>query len=93
VNQRLTTLKKIAEDSATIKEFGRHLCDWLHELRRVVSREQAAATFAEEPPRLAEKFLRGELFFPLTGRDPRGGPTIPPIAEDWARSWRAEMAP
>jgi hypothetical protein len=59
VNPRPRTLREIAEHSDAIEEFGRHLRDWLHELRRVVSRAQATATIAEEPPRLAEKFLRG----------------------------------
>ena len=58
---RPTTLKEIAQRSDSIGDFGRHLRDWLHELRRVSSRAQAAATIADEPPRLRDKFPRGEI--------------------------------
>jgi len=61
VNARSTTLKEIAAHSDTIEEFGRHLRDWLHELRRATSRAQATATIAEEPPRLREKFSQGHV--------------------------------
>lgn len=56
---RPATLKEIAERSYSIGDFGRHLRDWLHELRRASSRTQAAATIADEPPRLREKFPEG----------------------------------
>jgi hypothetical protein len=56
---RPSTLKEIAERSDSLGEFGRHLRDWLHELRRVSSRAQAAATIADEPSRLRDKFLQG----------------------------------
>jgi hypothetical protein len=58
---RPTTLKEIAERSDTIDEFGRHLRDWLHELRRASSRRQAALTITEEPPRLRDKFPQGQV--------------------------------
>ena len=58
---RPTTLKEIAERSDSLGEFGRHLRDWLHELRRASSRTQAAAAIADEPPRLREKFLQGHV--------------------------------
>jgi hypothetical protein len=58
---RPTTLKEIAERSDSIGEFGRHLRDWLHELRRVSSRTHAAATIADEPPRLQDKFPQGQV--------------------------------
>jgi hypothetical protein len=58
---RPTTLKEVAERSDSIGDFGRHLRDWLHELRRASSRTQAAAAMAEEPPRLREKFPRGQV--------------------------------
>jgi hypothetical protein len=37
------------------------LRDWLHELRRFSSRQQAAAAIAEEPPPLREKFPDGYI--------------------------------
>ena len=58
---RPTTLKEIAERSDSIGDFGRHLRDWLHELRRASSRRQAALTITEEPPRLRDKFPQGQV--------------------------------
>lgn len=58
---RPTTLKEIAERSDSVGDFGRHLRDWLHELRRVSSRVQAAATIVDEPPRLRDKFPQGHI--------------------------------
>jgi len=58
---RPTTLKEIAERSDSIGDFGRHLRDWLHELRRASSRTQAAGMIANEPPRLREKFSQGHV--------------------------------
>lgn len=61
MNVRPTTLKEIAERSESLGDFGRHLRDWLHELRRVSSRPQVAAAVADEPPRLREKFPQGNV--------------------------------
>lgn len=58
---RPKTLKEVAEQSASLAEFGLHLRDWLHELRRASSRPQAAAAIAEEPRRLAGKFPEGHV--------------------------------
>lgn len=58
---RPKTLKDVAEQSASLSEFGLNLRDWLHELRRASSRTQAAATIADEPPRLQEKFPQGHI--------------------------------
>lgn len=58
---RPATLKEIAERSDSIADFGRHLRDWLHELRRASSRTQAAAAIADEPPRLRDKFAQGHV--------------------------------
>lgn len=58
---RPTTLKEIAERSDSIGDFGRHLRDWLHELRRASSRTQAAAAITDEPPRLRDKFPQGHI--------------------------------
>jgi hypothetical protein len=56
---RPSSLKEIAEWSESISDFGKHLRDWLHELRKISSREQVAATIASEPERLREKFTQG----------------------------------
>jgi len=61
MNQRPSTLKAVAEQSESLADFGRHLRDWLHELRYVSSRPLAAAAVAEEPPRLCRKFEQGEI--------------------------------
>ena len=58
---RPKTLKEVAEQSASLSEFGLNLRDWLHELRRASSRAQAAATVADEPPRLRGKFPQGSV--------------------------------
>jgi hypothetical protein len=58
---RPTTLKDIAERSDSIGNFGRHLRDWLHELRRASSRTQATVAIADEPPRLRDKFSQGHV--------------------------------
>jgi hypothetical protein len=61
MSSRPTTLRDIAEQSASLGDFGRLLRDWLHELRRLSSRPQAAAAIAEEPARLRDKFPEGHV--------------------------------
>src|ERR1035437_4450720 len=61
MNQRPSTLKAVADRSESLTDFGRHLRDWLHELRLVSSRPLAAVAIAEEPPRLCRKFEQGEI--------------------------------
>ncbi|PTY05663.1 hypothetical protein DB347_14955 [Opitutaceae bacterium EW11] len=61
MSQRPSTLKAVAEQSESLADFGRHLRDWLHELRLVSSRPLAAVAVAEEPPRLSRKFAQGEI--------------------------------
>jgi hypothetical protein len=61
MNQRPSTLKAVAEQSESLADFGRHLRDWLHELRLVSSRPLAAVAVVEEPPRLSRKFAQGEV--------------------------------
>lgn len=61
MSPRPTTLKAVADRSESIGDFGRHLRDWLHELRRASSRTQAAAAIADEPPRLRDKFPQGHV--------------------------------
>lgn len=61
MSTRPKSLKEVAEQSGSLADFGRNLRDWLHELRRASSRGLAAATIADEPPRLAEKFPQGRI--------------------------------
>lgn len=61
MNLRPITLKEVAQRSDSIGDFGRHLRDWLHELRRATSRAQAMAMIADEPTLLRDKFLHGYI--------------------------------
>ena len=58
---RPSTLHEVAERSESLSDFGRHLRDWLHELRRLSSRTQIAAAIFGEPAKLAKKFERGHV--------------------------------
>ena len=58
---RPTNLKEVAAQTASLAEFGLNLRDWLHELRRASSRNQAVAAIAEEPPLLRERFAEGAV--------------------------------
>lgn len=61
MSQRPSTLKVVAEQSESLADFGRHLRDWLHQLRLVSSRPLAAAAIADEPPCLSHKFAQGDI--------------------------------
>ena len=61
MSARPATLKEVAAQSASLAEFGLNLRDWLHELRRASSSNQAAAAIAEEPPLLRERFAEGAV--------------------------------
>ncbi len=61
MSSRPTALRDIAARSASIGDYGRHLRDWLHELRQMSSRAQAAAAIADEPKRLRKKFPEGHV--------------------------------
>lgn len=53
--------RRVAKRSDSIRDFGRHLRDWLHELRWVSTRHQAAAAIADAPARLREKLADGQV--------------------------------
>jgi hypothetical protein len=95
MSPRPTTLKDIAERSESLADFGRHLRDWLHELRRISSRTQAAAAIADEPPRLREKFPQGHVadaWLAAYGEHVAGKVGLP--APEWAfASWRTAAEP
>jgi hypothetical protein len=61
MSPRPITLKDVAERSESLADFGRHLRDWLHELRRISSRAQATAAIADEPSPLRDKFPQGHV--------------------------------
>ncbi|HEY4245978.1 MAG TPA: hypothetical protein VGM64_03925 [Lacunisphaera sp.] len=61
MDTRPKTLKEVAEQSESIREFGLNLRDWLHGLRRISSRPQAVASVSEEPPQLKDKFPEGNV--------------------------------
>jgi hypothetical protein len=58
---RPKSLREVAEQSESIGEFGRHLRDWLHELRRASSRPQVMGSIADKPQRLRGKFDQGRV--------------------------------
>jgi hypothetical protein len=60
-NLRPNTLREISERSDSIGDFGRHLRDWLHELRSVSTRRQAVEAIADEPAFLKERFPEGNV--------------------------------
>lgn len=92
---RPTTLKDIADRSDSLDEFGRHLRDWLHELRRMSSRKQAASAVQEEPPKLAHKFSEGTVADAWLAAYAEHLSSLAGIAPpDWAfRSWRTSAVP
>ena len=51
----------VAARADSLEAFGRHLRDWLHELRRCSARPQAAAAIAEEPGLLRGRFAGGHV--------------------------------
>jgi hypothetical protein len=61
MNDRPSSLAAVAQRSESLADFGRNLRDWLHYLRGVSSRIQAAAAIAAEPPLLRKKFAQGEV--------------------------------
>lgn len=95
MSPRLTTLKQIAERSESLADFGRHLHDWLHELRRILSRARAAAVIADEPERLREKFPQGYVADAwLAGcAEHLAGTTALPAPEWSFASWRIAVEP
>jgi len=95
MSPRPTTLKDIAERSESLGDFGRHLRDWLHELRRISSRAQAVAAIADEPSRLREKFPQGHVadaWLAAYAEHVAGKVGLP--APEWAFApWRTAVEP
>jgi hypothetical protein len=58
---RACTLKSIADRSDSLEDFGRHLRDWLHEVRNFSSRPQAGRAIFERPRLVRNKFAQGEV--------------------------------
>jgi hypothetical protein len=61
MNSRPATVREVALQAETLRDFG-HLCrDWLHTLRKVSSRNAAKAAIREEPPPLRDRFPQGDV--------------------------------
>lgn len=61
MNSRPATVRDVALQAETLRDFG-HLCqDWLHTLRKISSRNAAAAAIHDEPPLLRGRFHQGEV--------------------------------
>jgi hypothetical protein len=95
MSPRPSTLAAVARCSDSIADFGRHLRDWLHELRRASSRRQVAAAIAEEPPRLRDKFPQGQVADAwLAAYAEHVGGRIGTAPPAWAfASWRTSAEP
>src|SRR5689334_181935 len=62
VIRRPTTLHEVASESETYSDFGMNLKDFLHEFELARKRKQPLEPmFAEEPPRLANRFEQGRI--------------------------------
>jgi hypothetical protein len=61
MNDRPSSLAAVAQHSGSLADFGRNLRDWLHHLRGVSSRLQAAAAIEAEPPLRRETFAQGDV--------------------------------
>ena len=61
MNRRPSSLAEVAQQSESLADFGRNLRDWLHHLRGLSSRQQAAAAIAAGPPLLREKYAQGDV--------------------------------
>ena len=83
------------KDLGSPADFGRHLRDWLHELRRVSSRTQATAAIVAEPACLREKFPGGHVADAWLGAYAEhlaGKIGVP--APEWALApWRTSVEP
>lgn len=60
-HSRPLTLADVAARSESLHDFGLHLRDWLHALRRISSRNRLAVTIAEAPSRLSRLFPEGQV--------------------------------
>lgn len=61
MSPRPDTLAAVAARADSLAAFGRHLRDWLHQLRRCSARPQAAAAIADEPELLRGRFPGGHV--------------------------------
>jgi hypothetical protein len=60
MTRRPSSLTEVAQQSESLGDFGRNLRDWLHHLRGLSSRTQAAATIAALPL-LRKRFAEGDV--------------------------------
>ena len=61
VSFRPRTARAVAGRSKSLGDFGNNLRDWLHELRRVTTREGLRQACWHRPPRLAGAVAGGEI--------------------------------
>ncbi|MCI0538715.1 MAG: hypothetical protein L0Z50_26205 [Verrucomicrobiales bacterium] len=60
--KRPLTLREVAEEAGTYREFGMHLKDFLHEFAQAKERNQPLPPMlAEEPQRLSNSFHEGSV--------------------------------
>ena len=58
---RPKTARAVARRAGTLEEFGYNLRDWLHELRRLSTRQQLHDAVWVKPERLADRFEGGAI--------------------------------
>lgn len=61
MQSRPSNLAEVAARADSLERFGRELADWLHTLRSLGSRVALAATVADAPALLADRFPQGAL--------------------------------
>lgn len=61
ISFRPRTARSVAQRAKSLEEFGHNVRDWLHELRRVTTREGLRRACWHRPPRMAEAFAEGTL--------------------------------
>ena len=60
--RRPTSMREVAEESATYSDFGANLKDFLHTFHFARQRKEALQPLlAARPPRLSEKFVQGKI--------------------------------
>jgi len=58
---RPRSLREVAERAEEVTRFGYEFADWLKTLRGGITRPEAAASIAEEPPLLRDRFPEGRV--------------------------------
>ncbi len=58
---RPRTVRSVAGRAKTLEQFGKNVRDWLHEVRKLTTRDGLAAAVSHRPPRLRDNFPGGRI--------------------------------